>query len=995
MTTNLGFAEPSTMMKVNGGRWMNLVTMFRAAGIVRFVVVCSLVCVGTTWGANVPVDIYLEGESYDAATDIAGSQRGEDINIKSGGWIEFEDVNFLEGGWDSIHVDYRNVNSEGMVTGGTIEVRLGSKTGTLLSRVTDLSRNGKNTSRSSSTISDITGTHSVFVLATDAAAGEIVCGLDRVKFTGTATIDPADAATYYVDAENGSDSNDGKTIQTPFKTIAKASSVMKPGSKCLIRGGVYHEMIRPAYTGYPGNGLTYEAYNGENVFVSAADPLTGWEKHEGNIYKTNIDWNMGKFRNQVFADGEMVYAAACPNYDDDDYWLIDEWSYPDFVGNPEDGESISPLLLRPTLWTDCPNNSGCKDAFDKTMDNNEPTFYTQLRDKEPQETPCVLNRPEDFFKGGLMQIFGFWYSVQGEIVASERTDAELMAIKGAQSKDDWPNVTVKRYWDDHPMLNGGYTLISHVYELLDHPNEHYIDVDKGEIYIWMPDGGSPEGHVVEAKRRLLVADLNSKSYVTLRNLKFLGGSMTMENARHCTVEKCDFKYITHDELAEDRYQMITMSWPKMINVTQGNRGIFVGGEDNTLKDCLFAYSSASGIIVDGNRNTIQNNVFHTINYVVSYDGAVFVYGTRDHGNPDGGAWGSDIKIINNTFRGVGRQAIFTNNLSDDLYDSPIRIAYNKFSAVGMRSAESASIYLADSPRNMEIDHNWFYDMSRAGIWTDFQGAPLSVHHNVFYRGNSIRKQERPNPIRGPISVHLTYDKDGVPDGNTVYNNTILTVNRGEPTGTFGTNYLFGTPEQLGLRDAANFDFRPTANSVAIDKGLKEITHTYKRKESGHANVPPSQLPTGCCDDHPALFYDNLVWSDQKSTGITITDFEGDAPDLGAYEYGGEFWTAGADWKVSDRIWYYSTNTIRGVNRASGHSLLNLGLRVTPQSLIIRGLEKTPTKVRLFNARGRMIMSKTVLPGTQSVIPTTNLPAGAHIVQVSAGNASLARKVLVR
>lgn len=52
-----------------------------------------------------------------------------------------------------------------------------------------------------------------------------------------ALIGPASAATYYVDATSGSDSNDGLSIGTPFITLQHANDVMSAGDTMLVRGG--------------------------------------------------------------------------------------------------------------------------------------------------------------------------------------------------------------------------------------------------------------------------------------------------------------------------------------------------------------------------------------------------------------------------------------------------------------------------------------------------------------------------------------------------------------------------------------------------------------------------------------------------------------------------------------------------------------------------------------------------------------------------------------
>ena len=47
--------------------------------------------------------------------------------------------------------------------------------------------------------------------------------------------------TYYV-ATNGNDTDTGG-IGDPFKTIQKAADSMSAGDTCLIRGGIYYEVV--------------------------------------------------------------------------------------------------------------------------------------------------------------------------------------------------------------------------------------------------------------------------------------------------------------------------------------------------------------------------------------------------------------------------------------------------------------------------------------------------------------------------------------------------------------------------------------------------------------------------------------------------------------------------------------------------------------------------------------------------------------------------------
>jgi hypothetical protein len=92
--------------------------------------------------------------------------------------------------------------------------------------------------------------------------------------------------TYYVDNVNGSDSNDGKSTYTPWKTIKKVNSFyFKAGDIIKFkRGGVWREQLNISSSGISGSPIIFTAYGtGNKPKISALDVITGWTK-EGVIY---------------------------------------------------------------------------------------------------------------------------------------------------------------------------------------------------------------------------------------------------------------------------------------------------------------------------------------------------------------------------------------------------------------------------------------------------------------------------------------------------------------------------------------------------------------------------------------------------------------------------------------------------------------------------------------------------------------------------------------
>lgn len=72
------------------------------------------------------------------------------------------------------------------------------------------------------------------------------------------------AATYYVDAYNrfAHDSNPG-TEAWPWKTIGKATSLLRPGDTVFIKAGIYRETVILSKSGTNTKSIKIMAYPGD------------------------------------------------------------------------------------------------------------------------------------------------------------------------------------------------------------------------------------------------------------------------------------------------------------------------------------------------------------------------------------------------------------------------------------------------------------------------------------------------------------------------------------------------------------------------------------------------------------------------------------------------------------------------------------------------------------------------------------------------------------
>jgi hypothetical protein len=106
-------------------------------------------------------------------------------------------------------------------------------------------------------------------------------------------------------APEGNDQGSG-TMTDPFLTITKCATIAVRGQFCVLRGGTYHESVKP------NSGVTIEPYDGEVVTLDGTDPITDWKSFKGDIYQAKVDLPIDD-GNQLFVGKEMMTEARWPN----------------------------------------------------------------------------------------------------------------------------------------------------------------------------------------------------------------------------------------------------------------------------------------------------------------------------------------------------------------------------------------------------------------------------------------------------------------------------------------------------------------------------------------------------------------------------------------------------------------------------------------------------------------------------------------------------------
>ncbi|WNR43971.1 right-handed parallel beta-helix repeat-containing protein [Paenibacillus roseipurpureus] len=296
----------------------------------------------------------------------------------------------------------------------------------------------------------------------------------------------AAGTTYYVDL-NGSDSNDGTSLSTPFQTIQKAASVASAGDTVNIRGGTYRETVTPANSGTSGNPITYQNYNGETAIVSGADLVTGWTLDSGSIYKAPMNWTLGA-GNQVFVNGTMIDEARWPNQ--------------------------TGTLLNPTVSiADSGTNSS-------------------------QVIDTALPGGDGYWNGATMWIESGWdWIVQTPTVTAYDSVNKKLTITGLRATGGYSPESGDKFY-----LTG-------IKAALDTANEWWYDSTNSELYVWVPGGGDPSAQTVDVKRRDASFDLSGKAYITLNGIQTTASRVvTNSSSNHLTFQGIVAKYLSHNKL---------------------------------------------------------------------------------------------------------------------------------------------------------------------------------------------------------------------------------------------------------------------------------------------------------------------------------------------------------------------------------------------------------------------------------------------------------------
>ncbi len=393
---------------------------------------------------------------------------------------------------------------------------------------------------------------------------------------------------------------------------------------------------------------------------------------------------------------------------------------------------------------------------------------------------------------------------------------------------------VDETWRQDASWRGTHYFLYGAIDLLDTPGEYVYERDRQRLSVRTPEGKNPEHHRVRAQRRKYAIRGRDVRHLQIEGLALFANSMKLTNADQVT------------------FNDLRLQYP--------NRPISIEGDRNRILRSSIGFSLQSAVHVDGDRNRLDQLVVHD---VYSGDGS---HAVRVSPGSNG------TTITNSTFFHLAEGAIRLKKAPDT------EVRRNHIFRTGLLRGECSPV-IAGHPegKGAVFAYNWVHDTDTWGkgnaiaLRADDQSRRTSIHHNVVWNnGHGIVAKgdhhrvynntafshyaadivipSRPEPKKFFDQAPLLEEQN---QHTEVMNNAAVTFAEWafqplrQPGGVLSHNYQ--SPD-FQLTDVRNHDFRPQADSPLVDAG-----HTI-------------------LSDH---------------------SYQGEAPDIGAYEHEGSRWVPGA------------------------------------------------------------------------------------------------------
>ncbi|WP_076420178.1 right-handed parallel beta-helix repeat-containing protein [Colwellia sp. UCD-KL20] len=486
-------------------------------------------------------------------------------------------------------------------------------------------------------------------------------------------------------AKNGNDDSLGTQTQ-PYLTLTKAANTAVAGDTVYIRTGTYEETLAPVNSGTESSPIVFQSYENEKVVITAMEALSGFQQDKGDIYVTNVAWDLGQ-KNFVMQNRTAMDLARWPNNIDDD----------PFTQNS----------LRNT------GGSPASEAFNAYLDYS-------------------AGIPEaDWSKGGSIYFYGDkpgsgWTTWRAFITGNTTTRVNFELNKSPA----W----IRTF---HAPADKGDFFLQGVKEVLDYQNEWFFDAENHKLYVQLPEGKAPENGQIKMRKRDLTVNLSGKHYIHIKNLAVFGGSIALDNnASNNKLYGITSLY--------GNYTLGVVS-----GFSSGSQSVYINGDNNVIEKSEIGFGSGSGIWDAGTNTKIINSYLHDFNYLGNYDSIISARGgsalqvlqnTITRGGRDA------IQSVKSDSEFAYNDVSFSNLIADDCAlfytvggPSNSVIHHNWFHDAYSSGSKkkAAGIYLDNDSQAYSVHHNVVWNTEWSSIQINWNGVDLDIYNNTLWDGDVV------------------------------------------------------------------------------------------------------------------------------------------------------------------------------------------------------------------------------------------------------------------
>jgi hypothetical protein len=561
--------------------------------------------------------------------------------------------------------------------------------------------------------------------------------------------------------------------------------------------GEYYEMVRPARSGAAGQYISFVA-EGQSVYLNGTRRITGWTVHSGSIWKANASWDFS----ELYVDKQRMVLARWPNLTSGD-------------------------IYRPNFYQ-ATANGGDMSIIDFVH----------------------LTQPSGYWSGAkIFMVPGLgWTADQRDVTGYDPANHQITFS---------PAISFPEYYDaDQYSLYFLYDMLS----LLDAPSEWFLDRTAHVVYLWLPSGGDPSGHLVEASGGSGGFDLTDRSYIRVAGFNLMSGDIKMLDATGCMVEEVRHMYPATE--------------------------LSVSGSDNEITRSEIAYASYTGVRLAGMHNTLSKCHVHHCDYFGTSNSIVEL-GNRIY-------WpsaGSQNSIADCSLHDTGRDGV---SIVGGLDVSGCMIEHNEIYNAGLIAKDCGGFYsFLTKGGGTVLRYNIVHDIWPKespqygpialgyGIYLDENSSDFSVHHNVAYRtaGYAIM-------LHQASRNNLVYNNTAVGSGGG-WGDVIASTPSGTDTSVDGTVVANNLAVMLDDRSGWCINFMSEVPACNYN-GYYNPSHNNQLNNNGMEGTGVVGNPLfadAAGNDFSLLAGSPMIDKGAVIPGIT-DGYVGSAPDIGAYERGG-------------------------------------------------------------------------------------------------------------